>query len=138
MSVTEYLEDRSTKPSAAGAQDLFPDPTLAPRILMTIFGAHLTYKPFRFEGEDICLRSYRAGRARPKPTPGYQGAIGRSFTQLTANWSPSFPALLGNTWRADNLSKIDHIVVVMMENRSYDHVLGYRAQALISMMAPTA
>lgn len=26
---------------------------------------------------------------------------------------------------ADNLEKIDHIVVVMMENRSFDHMLGY-------------
>ena len=24
-----------------------------------------------------------------------------------------------------NLSKIDHIVVLMMENRSFDHMLGY-------------
>ena len=29
-------------------------------------------------------------------------------------------------------SKIDHIVVVMMENRSYDHVLGYRATQAIN------
>src|SRR5687768_17777142 len=26
---------------------------------------------------------------------------------------------------ADNLEKIDHIVVLMMENRSFDHMLGY-------------
>src|SRR6476659_10049131 len=25
---------------------------------------------------------------------------------------------------ADNLSKVDHIVVLMMENRSFDHMLG--------------
>src|SRR5438445_3898075 len=25
----------------------------------------------------------------------------------------------------DNLSKIDHIVVLMMENRSFDHLMGY-------------
>src|ERR1051325_1372895 len=25
----------------------------------------------------------------------------------------------------DNLNKIDHIVILMMENRSFDHVLGY-------------
>src|SRR5215213_3313935 len=24
-----------------------------------------------------------------------------------------------------NLSKIDHVIVLMMENRSFDHVLGY-------------
>jgi hypothetical protein len=38
----------------------------------------------------------------------------------------TFPKTLGDTWAATNLSKIDHIVVVMMENRSFDHVLGYR------------
>ena len=26
---------------------------------------------------------------------------------------------------AANLEKIDHVVVVMLENRSFDHVLGY-------------
>ena len=26
---------------------------------------------------------------------------------------------------AQNLSKIDHVIVLMMENRSFDHVLGY-------------
>ena len=25
----------------------------------------------------------------------------------------------------ENLSKIDHVIVLMMENRSFDHVLGY-------------
>src|SRR5262249_53394239 len=38
-----------------------------------------------------------------------------------------FPRSLGDTWATDNLNKIDHIVVVMMENRAFDHVLGYRA-----------
>jgi len=42
----------------------------------------------------------------------------------------SFEQSLGDTWSAENLKKkIDHVVVVMMENRSYDHVLGYRARA---------
>lgn len=30
-----------------------------------------------------------------------------------------------DTWKSPNLAKIDHIVVLMMENRSFDHVLGY-------------
>jgi phospholipase C len=127
LSVTEYLEHEINETIAAGARDLFSDPTLAPSILMTIFGAHLTYKPFRFEGENILLEHIAPVEPEPRPTPGYQGAIGRSFTQLTPNAVTFTPVLLGNTWRADNLSKIDHIVVVMMENRSYDHVLGYRA-----------
>lgn len=27
--------------------------------------------------------------------------------------------------RSDNLEKVDHVVVVMLENRSFDHMLGY-------------
>ncbi|MDO8706231.1 MAG: alkaline phosphatase family protein [Sulfuricaulis sp.] len=133
MSVAEYIEHEINEAIVEGAQDLFSDPTIAPRILMTIFGAHLSYKSFRFQGEDIVFDHIAPVEPEPKPTPGYQGAIGRSFTQLTPNAVTFMPRLLGDTWRADNLtSKIDHIVAVMMENRSYDHVLGYRAQAPFS------
>jgi phospholipase C len=129
MSVGEYVEDVINRAIAGGARDLFSDPTLAPRILMTIFGAHLSYMPFRFEGEQIVFDHIAPLEPEPKPTPGYQGAIGRSFTQAMASQVTFMPRLLGDTWRADNLrQKIDHIVVVMMENRSYDHVLGYRAR----------
>src|SRR5215469_14264164 len=31
----------------------------------------------------------------------------------------------GNQIHAANLAKIDHVVVVMLENRSFDHMLGY-------------
>lgn len=124
----EAKEREINKAIVEGARDLFSNPTLAPSILMTIFGAHLTYKPIRFEGEDLVFDHIAPVEPDLKPTPGYQGAIGRSFTQLTPDAVTFQPPLLGNTWRADNLSKIDHIVVVMMENRSYDHVLGYRAR----------
>ena len=30
-------------------------------------------------------------------------------------------------WASPNLDKVDHIVVLMMENRSFDHLLGARA-----------
>ncbi|HKR00311.1 MAG TPA: alkaline phosphatase family protein, partial [Pyrinomonadaceae bacterium] len=129
MSVTEYVEHEINEDITEGARNLFPDPALASRILMTIFGAHLSYRPFRFEGEDIVFDHIAPVEPEPKPTPGYQGAIGRGFTQETPFAVSFMPHSLGNTWRADNLNKIDHIVVVMMENRSYDHVLGYRAQA---------
>lgn len=136
MSVTEYVEHEINEAMAAGARDLFSDPTLAPRILMTILGAHLSYKPFGFAGEDIVFDHIAPVEPEPQPTPGYQGAIGRSFTQLTPTAVTFTPRLLGDTWRADNLiSKINHIVVVMMENRSYDHVLGYRARGVINEAA---
>ena len=35
----------------------------------------------------------------------------------------------------DNLAKIDHIVVLMMENRSFDHMLGFLT---IDRAAPTS
>jgi phospholipase C len=132
MGIVEYVEHKINKGIAAGAAGLFPDPTLAARILMMIFGAHLSYKPPQFEGRDILFEHIAPVEPEPKPTPGYQGAIGRSFTQLTPDAVTFRPPLLGDTWRANNLSKIDHIVVVMMENRSYDHVLGYRARGDIN------
>ncbi|HMQ16193.1 MAG TPA: alkaline phosphatase family protein, partial [Phycisphaerae bacterium] len=133
MSITEYVEHEINEAVVRGAKRLFADPALAPRILMTIFGAHLAYKPFRIEGDEIVFDHVAPFEPDPRPTPGYQGAIGRSFTQLTPRGVTFTPPALGDTWRADNLkNKIDHIVVVMMENRSYDHVLGYRARPPIN------
>ena len=31
----------------------------------------------------------------------------------------------GDSAGAANLGKVDHVVVVMLENRSFDHMLGY-------------
>jgi phospholipase C len=132
FSVTDFVEDKINKGFVAGLRDLFSNPTLAPTILMTIFGAHLTYKPFRFEDGELVFDHIAPVEPEPKPTPDYQGAIGRSFNQLTAGKVSFIPPRLANTWAADNLNKIDHIVVVMMENRSYDHVLGYRARVDIN------
>ena len=133
LSIAEYLEHEINEKIADGARNLFSDPTLAPRILMTIFGAHFSYTPVRFDGDNILFEHIAAVEPEPKPTPGYQGAIGRSFTQIQVNAVTFQPRILGDTWRADSLrQKIDHIVFVMMENRSYDHVLGYRARAPIN------
>ena len=56
--------------------------------------------------------------------------MGRSAIQLGPELWQITPSSMGDTWKAENLaSKIDHIVVVMMENRSFDHVLGYLAHA---------
>lgn len=110
-------------------KNLFSDPNLAPMILMTIFGAHLTYKSIRFEGDDIVFEYFAPVEPELKPSSNYQGAIGRNFRADTPLGVIFNPRVLGDTWRAENLNKIEHIVVVMMENRSYDHVLGYRALA---------
>jgi phospholipase C len=133
IAITEYIESVVNERFSKGAAALFDDPSLAPTILMTMFGAHLNYLPVRFEGSDILFEHVAPAEPDPKPRHDYAGAIGRT-PMLEAIGHPIFhPLTLGDTWAADHLkSKIDHIVVVMMENRSYDHVLGYRAQAPIS------
>lgn len=132
VALTEYLESTLNHRFVAAAADLFSDPSLACRLLMTTFGTHLTYLQPRWDGDDIAFEHYAAAEPEPRPRSDYTGAIGR--TLLSTGAIPRFlPPSLGNTWKADNLrAKIDHIVVVMMENRSYDHVLGYRARAPIS------
>src|SRR5690349_4078929 len=71
-------------------------------------------------------RSARAGAKRSKPkrarkkktTPAQTGrGVGRSGAATLAS-AAADPA-------ADNLQKIEKIVVLMMENRSFDHMLGY-------------
>ena len=123
----EYVESYFNDLIASGAREFF-DPSLAPRILMMMLGAHLTYKSPRFEGDDIVFDHIAPLEPDPAPRPGYAGVIGRSIIDLGPGLTKIEPPTLGDTWAADNLSKIEHIVVVMMENRSYDHVLGYRAQ----------
>lgn len=102
---------------------------------MMIFGAHLTYKSIHFEGEDIVFQYFAPVEPEIKPSPNYQGAIGRAIVGQNQHGLIFQPLRLGDTWKADNLNKIEHIVVVMMENRSYDHVLGYRALAGIGEIA---
>lgn len=127
LSLTEYIESKINGAMVEGARDLFKDPTIAPRMLMTIFGAHVTYRPFRMEGDAIAFDHIAPVEPEVRPKPGYQGAVGRSFTQVGPGGVQFIPPIIGDTWKAGNLAKIEHIVVVMMENRSYDHVLGYRA-----------
>jgi phospholipase C len=131
----ESKESDINKAVIDSVKNLFSDTTIAPRILMTIFGAHLTYKSIHFEGEDIVFQYVAPVEPEFKPSPNYQGAIGRGIDGQKENGVIFSPLRLGDTWRADNLNKIDHIVVVMMENRSYDHVLGYRALARIGETA---
>lgn len=59
-----------------------------------------------------------------KPSPAFNPIVGHSSP------GPGItPVELRNTWRSPLLTndpgKIKHIVVLMMENRSFDHVLGY-------------
>ena len=50
LAFTELLEGVFNGRIASGAREMFADANLAPRILMTIFGAHLRYRAIRVEG----------------------------------------------------------------------------------------
>lgn len=125
----EYLESKINKSIQSGFAALM-NQMLAkvPHILAMILGAHFTYRSLRLDGNDIVFDYVAPLEPDPKPSDGYQGVIGRKALALAPDTWQLTPRSLGNTWQADNLAKIDHIVVVMMENRSFDHMLGYRAQ----------
>lgn len=131
----EHIEYIFNKEIGDGARHLLSDSALAPNILMTFLGAHMDYLPPRFEGGDILFEHVAPLEPDPKPSTGYTGVIGRDIVQEGGGSTPHTPRptirpnRLGDTWASDNLAKVDHIVVVMMENRSYDHVLGYRARS---------
>ena len=60
---------------------------------------------------DNCLAPEHADHVSNEPTAGPPAAT-RSADALTS-------------FDAANLEKVDHVVVVMLENRSFDHMLGY-------------
>jgi phospholipase C len=104
----------------------------APKILAMILGGDFTLKSLRIENQNIVFDYLAPVEPDPKPTPSFKGIIGRAVTQVGPDIWEVFPPTLGNTWAADNLAKIDHIVVVMMENRSFHHVLGYLEQIIVA------
>lgn len=128
--IHHYIEELVNTRFSKAVAKLFDDPSLGPRIMMTLFGTHLTYLPPRFEGSDILFEHIAPLEPDLQPRADYSGVIGRTVMREAIGHPTFMPMSLGDTWAANNLkSKIDHIVVVMMENRSYDHVLGYRALA---------
>ena len=99
----------------------------APRILAMALGGCYQLQSVRADAQDIVVDYVASNEPDPKLSGDYSGAIGRDHVVLQPGKFRFMPAL-GDTWAAGNLNKIEHIVVVMMENRSYDHVLGYRAR----------
>lgn len=129
VTLTEHLEGIFKEQARREVQEFFTDPLLAPLLLMTIIGAHVTYTSIRLDGNDIVFEYVAPLEPQAKPGPDYVGVIGRQMVLMGTGSTQMVPRSLGDTWAADNLkSKIDHIVVVIMENRSYDHVLGFRAR----------
>jgi phospholipase C len=103
--------------------------TEIPKILAVFTGAHFTYTSVRIDGNEILFEYVAPVEPTPRPSKNYEGVMGRSITQFGPTTFRILPPLLGDTWARENLvKKIKNIVVVMMENRSFDHVLGYRAQ----------
>ena len=103
--------------------------TQIPQMLALLLGDDFTYTGVRLEGDDLAFDYIAPLEPDPRPSAIYRGVIGRSVMQLGPDVWKMMPPTMGNTWAAGNLAKVDHVVVVMMENRSFDHVLGYRAQA---------
>ncbi len=102
-----------------------------PHILAMVLGDHFTFRSQRVEGEAVLFEYAAPLEADPHPADPerfrYRGIVGRSATQFGHDVWQIIPPTVANTWAAENLNKVEHIVVVMMENRSFDHVLGYIA-----------
>ena len=97
----------------------------APRLFAVYVGTDVTYRAIRQDGNDMLFDHVAPLEPDPQPTPGYTGLAGRSVVDMGLGRWTVMPPRSANTWAADNLAKIDHIVVVMMENRSFDQVLGH-------------
>ena len=129
VGLTEYIEEKINDSIQSAFSSLLTGiVSKVPSILAMILGDEFTHQALRLDGEDIVFDYIAPLEPDPKPTPGYIGVIGRSATELGPGLWNIMPRTLGDTWKNDNLSKIDHIVVVIMENRSFDHVLGYLAE----------
>ncbi len=127
--LTEYIEHEINDRIIQGFHNVLASVmSKVPLVLAIIQGGDFTYQSMGLDGNDIVFDYIAPLEPDPKPSQNYRGIIGRSVIQIGPdNWQ-IMPHSLGDTWSAQNLNKIDHIVMVMMENRSFDHVLGYRAQ----------
>ncbi|MFZ1286975.1 MAG: hypothetical protein WAR57_08055, partial [Candidatus Phosphoribacter sp.] len=103
-------------------------PTQVRHAFARFLGADFTYLSLGMEGNELVLAYLAPMEPQPTPSPIFRPVIGRDVEQdVDGRWQVA-PDERGDTWANSNLTgKIDHIVMVMMENRSYDHVLGYLA-----------
>jgi phospholipase C len=125
--VTAYIQHEVNDKIVSGFSDIVESAILnAPKIMAMLLGAAFTLQSLQIANDAIVIDYVAPVEPEPKPNPEYIGVIGRLAMQAGPNAWQFSPPSLGDTWAADNLSKIEHIVVVMMENRSFDHVIGYR------------
>ena len=126
LAYLEHLESDYNGDFYYALEALVSNYNIAPQVLILLFGGHFTYRSIRVEGNDLVFEYVAPEEPDPRPRKTYHEAIGRPVRIEGPN-AVRFTGDLGDTWAADKLrEKIRHIVVVMMENRSYDHVLGYR------------
>lgn len=131
IGVVEYIESELNGLITGGLQALLDSiGARVPHIFSMLLGDDFTYRSCRFAGTNLVFDYDAPLEPNPKPKSGqeFRAAIGRSVEILGPNIVRFRPPTLGDTWAADNLAKVDHIVMVMMENRSFDHVLGYLGQ----------
>ncbi len=127
--LTGYVQSEVNDKIVDGFRSLIEDAMLsAPKIMAMLLGADFTITALGVDSTQIAIDYYAPVEPDPKPNPAFMGIIGRNVIELGPDVWQVTPRSLGDTWAADNLAKIDHIVVVEMENRSFDHVLGYREQ----------
>jgi phospholipase C len=127
--VAEYMEEtRSDEIREKITKAVAGIAARIPQMLAVLMGDDFTYTGLRLDGQDIVFDHVAPLEPDPRPSPIYRGVLGRTATQLGPDAWSFQPQRVGDTWAAQNLAKVDHVVVVMMENRSFDHVLGYRGQ----------
>jgi len=88
-------------------------PAIAERVFQFFMGGRFTFTAARWAG-DAFEFDYIAGVEPEQRAPN-----------PLRNYLPHGTGATGSpNWTSPHLSKVDHIVVLMMENRSFDHILG--------------
>jgi phospholipase C len=89
-----------------------------------LMGGAFRFTTTRFTGTAMEFDYVAGVEPERRPNPGY---VARGdFGVASGPNGPITPNHI-DTWKSPNLAadKIEHIIVLMMENRSFDHVLGY-------------
>ncbi|MGV9012221.1 MAG: phospholipase C [Flavobacteriales bacterium] len=91
---------------------------ILPSLFDIYLGGRFTFTGARWKNNAMEFDYIAGEEIEPKPFAGYNAhGTARDIG----------PRVHADRTDAENLKKVDHIVVLMMENRSFDHVLGYRS-----------